>query len=369
MIKVLSVSSSRADVGILSSVWSALNETGKVDLHVFFTGMHMALEAVDQSNSVPAGATIHRGGVDLGGADGILAADAMGRIVSAAAKVLGDANPDVLLVTGDRLDMIPTAMAALPMGVPIVHLHGGEITEGAVDDCVRRALSQISDFHCVANEQAKHNLMAMGVDNAKITITGAPGLDTLKSVKIVDADKFAQTVGLPVGLPFKLVTLHPETKADNPLAPVNAALEALKARPGPVLFTAPNSDPGGAEARRRILEFCSTFNNSVFVETLDSLYPSALRHAHLMIGNSSSGVIEAGLFGLPVINIGDRQKGRLHGSNVVSLPSDPNLIVEAFDQIQLNSSRVLSDTPYGNGTAAPRVASLILSVFSPSISL
>ncbi|WP_340302382.1 UDP-N-acetylglucosamine 2-epimerase [Roseobacter sp. HKCCD7870] len=360
MMRVLSVSSSRADVGILHPVWAALIETGQVDLHVFFTGMHLASEAVDQTGSVPVGATVHRGGSDLGGTDGILAAEAMAHIGSAAAKVLGATNPDVLVVVGDRLDMVPTAMAALPMGVPIVHLHGGEITEGAMDDCVRRALSQISDRHCVAHEEARRNLVSMGIDNTKITVTGAPGLDTLRSAATIDAVEFAQTFSLPVGEPFRLVTVHPETKAADPLAPLNAVLEALAARPGPVLFTAPNSDPGGVEARERILDFCSRLDGAIFVETLGALYPSALRNAAIMLGNSSSGIIEAGLFGLPVLDIGERQTGRIYGHNVQRLPAVSDLIIAALDGLGRNPKRCSLGTPYGDGASSRKLATVVI---------
>lgn len=369
MIRVLSVSSSRADVGILQPVWAALIESGQVDLHVFFTGMHMASEAVDQTGSVPVEATVHRGGSDLGGTDGILAAEAMAHIGSAAAKVLGATNPDVLVVVGDRLDMVPTAMAALPMGVPIVHLHGGEITEGAMDDCVRRALSQISDRHCVAHEEARRNLVSMGIDNTKIMVTGAPGLDTLRSAATIDAVEFARTFGLPVGEPFRLVTVHPETKAADPLAALKAVLKALAARPGPVLFTAPNSDPGGVEARERILDFCSRWDGAIFVETLGALYPSALRNASIMLGNSSSGIIEAGLFGLPVLDIGERQTGRIYGQNVLRIPAISDQIVRTLDRLGSSPNRHPIGTPYGNGTASAKVTSIIMSAHFPSAKL
>ena len=360
MTRVLSVSSSRADVGILSPVWAALAATAGVELDIFLTGMHMGPDAADPGDAVPGSAKVHRGGADLGGAGGREAADAMGRIGRAAAEVLATVAPDVMLVIGDRLDMLPAAMAALPFGVPMVHLHGGEVTEGAIDNRIRHALSQLADAHCVSSEDARDRLISMGIDGASITVTGAPGLDTLRAAPVLDPSEFATRVGLPPDRPFRLVTVHPETTAPDPLAPLAAILGALAERPGPVLFTAPNSDPGGAEARRRILDFCETADEAVFVDTLGPLYPSALRNAALMLGNSSSGVIEAGVFGLPVLDVGDRQTGRLHGANVVRLSSEPDQIVTALDRLGAVPVKAAAGSPYGDGAAGPRVAGVVI---------
>ncbi len=360
MSRVLSVSSSRADVGILGPVWAALAARDDMELHLFLTGMHRAHDA-PEVEGVPVGATVHEGGADLGGDTGSHAADAMASITRAAGDVYAGVAPDLVLVTGDRLDMLPAATATLPFNIPLAHLHGGEVTEGAVDDRVRHAITKLAHLHCVSSEGARDRLRALGEEDWRITVTGAPGLDTLKAAPEMSAADLAAALELPDTAGLRLVTVHPETNAEDALAPLEAVLGALAARPGLTLFTAPNSDPGGAEMRRRIDAFVAAHDWAHFRDTLGSrLYPNALRHAVLMVGNSSSGVIEAGLFGLPAINVGDRQKGRERGANVVDVPNSTDAVVTALDRFGTEPYyRFPAGTPYGDGAAGPKVAAVL----------
>ena len=361
--RVLSVSSGRADVNILAPVWRALEAIDDVELHIFLTGMHRA-DGAPAVAGIPDAVTVHEGGTDLGGAADSTAASAMARITADCGTVIESVNPDVMLVMGDRLDMLPAAMASLPFNTPLVHLHGGEITEGAIDDRIRHALSQLAHRHCASSKGARERLIAMGIPARHITVTGAPGLDTLLAAPKLSRAEFAAKTGLPADADFQLVTVHPETNAADPLAPVHAVLAALAARPAPTLITAPNSDPGGAEARALIDAFVASHDWAVFIDTLGpKLYPNALRHAALMVGNSSSGVIEAGLFGLPVIDVGNRQKGRERGANVISVPNDADAIGAA---ICADLPRQTPGSPYGSGDSGPRVAKRISSWVKPS---
>lgn len=178
MTRVLSVSSSRADVTILRSVWQALAARHDCEPHVLLTGMHQTATAAG-IGSLPANITVHRGGTDLGGRGGAEAAAAMADITRDAARLMADIRPDVVLLVGDRLDMIPAALAALPFNLPLAHLHGGEITEGAVDDRLRHALTKLSHIHLAASADAAKRIAAMGEEARRIHLTGAPALDTL----------------------------------------------------------------------------------------------------------------------------------------------------------------------------------------------
>lgn len=364
MTRVISVSSSRADVGVLAPVWAAL--APRAELHLFLTGMHQDKSA-PAIEGVPAGAKVHRGGTDLGGAGGEKASAAMAAIAEAAGALYARVAPDAVLIVADRLDMLPAATASLPFNIPLVHLHGGEVTEGAVDDRIRHALTKLAHMHCVSSEGARRRLLAMGEEAGRIVVTGAPGLDTLKAAPALSASDFAREVGL-AGIEgdlraLRLVTVHPETNAADPLAPLDAVLAALDSRPAPTLFTAPNSDPGGEEARRRIEVFVVARGWAQFRANLGSrLYPSALRHAALMLGNSSSGIIEAGLFGLPVINVGARQAGRERGANVVDVPNRADAVVAALDRLGPVPPRAKPGTPYGAGGAGAKVADVMLSL-------
>ena len=161
---------------------------------------------------------------------------------------------------------------------------------------------------------------------------------------------------------FGSITVHSETNGTDPLAPLDAVLHALEKRPAPTLITAPNSDPGGAEIRRRIDTFVARHRWARFRDTLGAqLYANALRHAAIMVGNSSSGIIEAGLFGLPVINVGDRQKGRERGNNVTDIGNNTDAIGVALDRLGSVPARLAASSLYGDGNAGPRVAEVLVS--------
>lgn len=367
MTRILSVSTGRSDIGILAPIWQALAVRSEVELHILLTGMHLAPGAV-AAEGVPDAATVHVAGADMGGEKAAAAAKAMASISTAAGEVIEQTSPDVMLVVGDRLDMLPAALASLPFNLPLVHVHGGEITDGAVDDRIRHALSKLSHLHCVSSQHAQTILHTMGEEDWRINVTGSPTLDTLLAAPAVDAQTFARAVGLPCadGEGFRLVTVHPETNSSDPLAPMRSVLEALRARPGCTLFTAPNSDPGGAELRREVEAFCATEPTACFVDTLGpNKYASALRHATLMLGNSSSGIIEAGLFGLPAINVGDRQAGRLRGDNVVDVSNDADSIVVALNRIESDPTRHTGGSPYGDGASGPRIADILANLPNP----
>ncbi len=356
---VLSVSSGRSDVGILAPVWRALDAEADIDLHVYLTGMHQADGAPD-IDGLPAAATVHRGGADLGGADGAPAAAAMSEIAAAAGQVYHDVTPDLVMLIGDRLDMLPAATASLPFNLPLVHLHGGEVTLGAIDDRVRHAVSKLAHIHCVASPGARERLLAIGEEDWRIQVTGGPGLDTLVQAHEMSAEEFAAEFGFDDIAGLRLVTVHPETNSAAPRACLDTVLDALDSRPGPTLLTAPNSDPGGQSMKSTVQAFAGARSWAQFVDTLGSrLYPNALRHAAVMMGNSSSGIIEAGLFGLPVVNVGDRQMGREQGANVVNASSTPDSVLEALDRALARSAPFPKETPYGDGRAATKIAAIL----------
>jgi UDP-hydrolysing UDP-N-acetyl-D-glucosamine 2-epimerase len=355
--RVLGLSSSRADAGILAPVWTALAAVDGVELHILLTGMHRRDGAPEPA--LPDGVIVHRGGLDLAGADASDAAHAMAAIASASADVMAATEPDLVMAIGDRLDMIPGVVASLPFNIPVLHIHGGELSYGAVDERVRHAMSKMAHLHCVALADAAERLARMGEEPWRIHVTGAPGLDALMAAPETGSELFAREVGLAELAGLRLVTVHPETNAADPLASLAAVLAALDAVPAPTLITAPNSDPGGAECRQRLLAFVEERPWAVFHDTLGTvLYANAMRHAAVMLGNSSSGIIEAGLFGLPVINVGGRQEGRVRGRNVYDLAPKPEAITAAIARLASADARCI-DAPYGDGRASERIAALV----------
>ena len=261
-----------------------------VAVHMLMTGMHMA--DGDAGPELPAGTDVYHVGRDLGGNAGSGATDAIAEILRLCGRRLDDLRPDGVVVLGDRLDMIPAAMAALALNIPIVHIHGGEITLGAVDDKIRNAVSQFAAQHCVSTSGARARLMGMGVDAASITVTGAPGIDTLLSSPQLTRQDFMKEVDpdgkLPKDAPFILATVHPETASPTPLAPMQVILSSLDELGYPTLFTGTNSDPGGAAIRVMLSDWILSRPWVAYKETLGQrLYANALRLASQMIGNSS----------------------------------------------------------------------------------
>ena len=360
--RLLSVSSGRADVGILTPVWQALAAEPGIDLHVLFTGMHCAPGAA--LPDLPDNATRHVGGGDMGGGapDGSAAA-ALAAITEAAGRLCAELDPDLFMVIGDRLDMIPAAIASLPFNIPIVHLAGGDVSRGAIDDRIRHALSKLSHVHCAINVEAAGRLAAMGEERWRIHVTGATGLDTLAAAPVLSAVDFLAEIGLEDAAGLRLVTVHPETNAPTPDAPLKAVLSALDARPAPTLFTAPNADPGGAAMRAEIAAFVAECPWAVFRGTLGArLYANALRHATVMAGNSSSGIVEAGLMGLNVIDVGARQAGRACGANVHRCASEAGAVTALLERLTTPATGRPSHSLYGDGRAAARVAAAIQSL-------
>lgn len=361
MTRVLSVSSGRADVSILAPVWRALAKAPDTELHIFRTGA-LAANAGELDGSVPDGVAVHAGGSDPGGGDQAGAAKAMADILADTARTIEDTDPDVVLVMGDRIDMMPAALAAVPLNVPVAHLHGGEQTLGAVDDLLRHATTKLAHLHFAASEDAAERIRRMGEESWRVHVTGAPGLDTLRMAPNLSSARFAGEIEMEDIEGLRLVTVHPETNSDAPLAPLDAVLEALDTLPGPTLFTAPNADPGGIEMRQRILAFVGERPWATYRESLGpTLYPSALRHAAVMVGNSSSGIVEAGLFGLPVINVGHRQEARLRGVNVHDCAADAAAATKLLRTVPVAPEGRPSEacTPYGDGRAAPRIAEIL----------
>ncbi|SDG53177.1 UDP-N-acetylglucosamine 2-epimerase [Roseospirillum parvum] len=364
--RVLSVSTSRADLSILMPVWRALEAEPGVEPVLLLTGQHAAQADLLGDPPCPP-ERIRRGGQALDGGTPTAAARAMAAIGEATAAALAEVEPDVMLVIGDRLEMLSCATAALPFNTPLAHLHGGEISLGAVDDRIRHALSKLSHLHFVASVAAAEVLLASAEDPDRIIITGGPGLDTLRATPKVAPEVFKSRTGLDSLDGLRLVTLHPETNGGDNAALVAAVTSALAAVPAPTLVSAPNGDPGGAEMTVALKAWCARHPWAHWVPNLGlELYPTALGLASVMVGNSSSGIVEAGFVGLPVIDVGRRQAGRPRGRNVLTLALDGTpegapdgaALTEALRTHPRGSADDLSrrDCLYGDGHAAPRIA-------------
>ncbi|MEH6664558.1 MAG: UDP-N-acetylglucosamine 2-epimerase [Brevundimonas sp.] len=284
----------------------------------------------------------------------------MGALTAAFAGAFAEERPDIIVLTGDRYETLAAAGAASLAGTIIAHLHGGELTQGALDDAFRHAVTRLSHLHFPATDAAAARLIRMGEETWRITTAGAPGLDLLMSAPPMPRAELFHALNMADPGDFVLATWHPETlTADGGAAGLEALLAALADAGRPVLFTGVNADPGGAGQAARIRSWAGGQAAVHLIPSLGPLYAPALAHAAVMAGNSSSGVIEAAAFALPVVNVGDRQKGRDRGANVIDAAADPaavrQALIRALDPA-FRSSLTGMANPYGDGGAGPRIA-------------
>lgn len=352
----------RQDWGILRSVCVAIAATPSLRLDLVAGGMHLS----DR----------HGRTIDLVRADGFdpvpLAwidddadppADAQaGRALEAVGTHLRAMRSDTLLLAGDRLETAAAALAATVDRVPIAHLHGGEGTEGAFDDALRHAITKLAHLHLVSDEVYARRVIAMGEDPATVHVVGAPGLDAVVRADLPDRATLAEDLGLDLAAPVVIVTVHPTTLDADEAGAARAVVAAMDAVPATYVITLPNVDPGGAEVGE-LMRAAAERPGRVAVAALgERRYWGLLRVADAMVGNSSSGLIEAPAVRLPVVNVGDRQGGRRRFGNVVDVPDDPTAVAVALRRAidPVVRATMTTDGPgMADGRAGERVARII----------
>ena len=364
------VTVSRSDYGHLRPVLEALRRAPDLELLLLVAGMHLASEfgltvRDIEADGFPISARVEM----LGGGDTPEAvAAATGRGVAGFGEAFARLRPDVVVVLGDRFEMLAAAVAALPFALPVAHIHGGEVSEGAMDNQIRHAITKLAHLHFASAEPHARRIAAMGEEPWRIHTVGAPGLDRLPTTEPLPRAALARELGLPEAGPWLLVTFHPVSlEYRDTAAHIDELLAALEKTDGFIVITYPNADTAGRLIIERIEEFAGRHPRRCrLAKSLgERLYLSLLRHADLMIGNSSSGLIEAPSFGLPVVNVGSRQRGRLRGANVIDVePSRENILrgIEAAQVPAFRARAGAAANPYGDGHAAPRIVDVLRSV-------
>ncbi|XGX80131.1 UDP-N,N'-diacetylbacillosamine 2-epimerase (hydrolyzing) [Terrabacter sp. BE26] len=358
----------RADLGPLSPVLEALQRADDVALRVLTGVMYAAddlVAALPTSASEEAWRDVVVPLAEPMAEVGVEAQLEQGAVLSRATGiVLREHSVDVLVVLGDRWELLYIVPPAVLLGVPVVHLHGGEVTEGALDERVRHAVTKLADQHCVASEDAAARVRQLGEPAERIHVTGAPGLDRLAAARPLPDEELAALVGAPVERPLALFTYHPPTA--HPDAPVGewareAALAAL-ATCGTVVATHPGMDDGRDEILAALTAVAAGEPRLRLVAALGRDYPRVLASADVVVGNSSSGVIEAATLHVPAVDIGERQRGRLRGDNVVHA-AEGRAAVESALRTALaprwreHSAHVTN--PYGTGEASARILDIV----------
>jgi UDP-N-acetylglucosamine 2-epimerase (non-hydrolysing)/GDP/UDP-N,N'-diacetylbacillosamine 2-epimerase (hydrolysing) len=368
------ITTSRADYGNQRSLIRAILADPDLELRLLVSGTHLSPEHGGTVGEIEADRVPiwQRVPIQVSGGDEQAALATIGVAIPSMAAVLGAERPDVIVVLGDRYEMIAGGLVALLLRIPLAHLHGGEVTAGALDESIRHSLTKMATYHFVATDEYAENVEQLGEDPQRVFTVGAPGLDGIESVVTLERTELFRRLGLSPERPTAVVTFHPATRGarHDVVSQTNALLAALERTEVQAIFTAANADPQGTLINEQFTAAAARHpERSRFVKSLgQDLYYNCLRHLDLMVGNSSSGIIEAPSFGLPVVNIGDRQEGRVMAANVITVECTADDIAAAIQRARGAEFRALSArtvnpyAPHGIGGIGMRIKTLLKSL-------
>ncbi len=292
-------------------------------------------------------------------------AKTLGLAILGLTDALAQIRPDILLLIADRYEMLAPASVALTLRIPIAHIEGGEISEGAIDDAVRNALTKMAHIHFTSTDTARSRVISMGEESWRVHRAGAPSLDHIRRSTLLSRDELQHALDLPLADDITVVAYHPVTLFKHTTAEADAVFTALADLSGQIIFCYPNADAGSHDLMIRIRSFCADHANAhLFINLPSITYWSLLREASILIGNSSSGIMEAASFGLPVINVGMRQQGRERGPNILDAEATVDSLRAQLDrsrQPAFRQSLHSIKNIYGDGHAAERIVAVLTS--------
>ena len=362
------ITGTRAEFGLLRHLMGQLAADDRARLRVLATGSHLVPSLGETWREIEAAGFAIDARVDLQLRDDspLGVARSVARGVEGFARELDRLAPDLVVLLGDRYEILAAAEGAMMLGLPIAHLHGGESTEGAIDDAIRHAVTKMSHLHFVAAEPYRRRVVQLGEDPARVFTVGAFALDAIAELEPVSIDELSEFAGLDLaGRPFLLFTYHPVTlELDGIATATRALLDALDRVPDvSVLATKANADPGGRQVNALVERWAvDRHDRARLVASLGHRrYLSAARAATAVVGNSSSGIIEAPALGVPTVNVGSRQRGRLRAPSVWDVPEETDAIVTTLREV-LDGNEVVdpAKNPYGTPGAARRTAHVLL---------
>lgn len=366
--RICVLTATRAEYGLLYWLMLRLRNMPEVELQLVVTGAHLsALHGMTVKQIEADGFAIDaRIELPLGDDTPLGVARALAATTAGVAASLARLKPDLLVLLGDRYEMLGAAQAAMLARIPIAHLHGGERTEGAIDEAIRHALTKMSHLHFVAAEAYRRRVIQLGEEPQRVFCVGATGLDNIAHLPLPTRSELEQELSFTLGSQCFLVTYHPLTLGDeDPALAFARVLRALEAFPqARIILTGVNADPGAAAIRLSAERWAETQGARVLlVSSLGQRrYLAAMREAAVVVGNSSSGLLEAPAMGVPTVNIGDRQRGRLAAPSVIQCADDQEAIRAAIEHTLTPAFRALAarrETPYGSPGAAERIAAVL----------
>jgi GDP/UDP-N,N'-diacetylbacillosamine 2-epimerase (hydrolysing) len=367
MKKVCVVTGTRAEYGLLRWVMEGIEKSPSLNLQLVVTGMHLSPEfglTIDEIKS--HGFVVDRCVEMLVSSDtptGITKSIGLG--LTGFADVIADLEPDLVMILGDRYEILAAAISAMIARVPLAHLHGGEATEGSIDEAIRHSITKMSHIHFVATDEYRNRVMQLGEQPNNIYQVGGLGIDNISNLELLDRKTLEESLGFHFKERNLLITFHPVTLESNSsqfqMAELLAALDDLEDTY--LIFTMPNSDTDGRILFQQIEKFVSEHNNaSVFTSLGQLKYLSCMAQVDAVIGNSSSGLTETPSFKKATINIGDRQRGRMKAASVIDSLPERSAIVNAleeiyFDEFQKKLKSVVN--PYGEGGASKLIIEIL----------
>jgi GDP/UDP-N,N'-diacetylbacillosamine 2-epimerase (hydrolysing) len=365
--RVCVVTGTRAEFGLLRWLMQEIKETPELALQVVATGMHLSPEyGLTYREIEQAGFSIdYKVEMLLGANTATAVTKSVGLGVIGFADAYAGLKPDLIVVLGDRFELISAVTAALIAGIPVAHLHGGETTMGAFDEAIRHAVTKMSHLHFVASEEYARRVIQLGEHPQRVFLVGGLGVDAIKRMTLLNREQLEQALDFKLGKKNLLVTFHPVTlEGAGSTAQMNALLEALYERKEThLIFTMPNADTGGRELAAQVQAFVDSHPNARVYASLGQLnYLSCMQFVDGVVGNSSSGLTEAPSLGVGTVDIGDRQEGRLSARSVIHCAPDRESIRKALQQLydpRFRASLSTIQNPYGDGGASKKIVEQI----------
>ena len=369
--KICIITGTRAEYGLLYWIIKGINEDPELELQLIVTGMHLSTEfgltlREIEKDGFPISEKVE---MLLSSDTETAIAMSMGIGMMGFAKTYERIRPDLIVVLGDRFEILSAVSASIPFRIPVAHIHGGESTEGVIDEPIRHAVTKMSHIHFTATDKYRSRVVQMGENPERVFCFGAPGLDNIRRLNLMNEEELRIELDIPEGKKIGVVTYHPVTLEDNTAeSQIHEILKSLEDF-GDIywVITLPNADTNGRVIINIIDDFSRSNPDKARAHTsLGQLrYLSLLKYAALMVGNSSSGIVEAPSFALPVVNVGDRQTGRVRGNNVIDVECKRELVSEGIQKAlssELRSMMNNTQNPYGQGNTSERIVEKLKTV-------
>ncbi len=372
--KIAVVTSSRADYSHLYWVLVELSKRSNIELALITMGSHLSSEFGNTQEDIAGDGFLASVNIEclLSSDSDVGMAKTIGVATLSLADYLGKLRPDLLLLIADRYEMLAPASVALALRIPLAHIEGGDVSLGAIDEAVRNALTKLSHVHFTTTDSARRRVISMGEEPWRVHTVGSPSLDHLTKGSLFRREEVESSLQISLDKSNIGVIYHPVTLSRDTLCEVDELFAVLEELPHNLLFISPNSDAGSRELLQRIAAFAARKANVRFITSIGhQTYVSLLQFLAAIVGNSSSGIMEAASFKLPAVNIGIRQNGREHGKNVVDCAAERNEIASAIGLALSDSFRASLHNltnPYGDGHSAEKIAEVLSTVdLSPSL--